>query len=123
MVLVNKARRWIKFPTTIHQTNEIKSGFYNKAGIRNIIGIVDGSHINIKAPSENEPWYVNRKQKHSINVQVICDNEYTITDLVAKWPGSTHDSFIFRNSEICRKFETGVFGNSILLGTASWFTL
>jgi hypothetical protein len=47
MVLVNKARRWIKLPTTIHQTNEIKSGFYNKAGIRNIIGIVDGSHINI----------------------------------------------------------------------------
>ena len=38
----------------------------------NVIGCIDGTHIRIQAPSTNEHEYVNRKNVHSINVQVKC---------------------------------------------------
>ena len=50
------------------------------------------------APSDEEDGFVNRKNFHSINTQVICDATLRVTDLVARWPGSTHDSFILMNS-------------------------
>ncbi|KAJ1203681.1 hypothetical protein NDU88_007465, partial [Pleurodeles waltl] len=44
--------------------------------------------------------YRKRKYQHSMNMQVICNASYIITDLVARYPGSTHDSYIFRHSGI-----------------------
>ncbi|CAG2257465.1 HARBI1 [Mytilus edulis] len=78
----------------------IINGFYNIARFPCVIGAVDGTHIRIQAPSDNEYAFVNRKNFHSINVQGICDHEGKFTNIVAKWPGSTHDSFIFRNSDV-----------------------
>ena len=36
----------------------------------NVLGCIDGILIEIKGPSENEPDYVNKKEFHSLNVQV-----------------------------------------------------
>ncbi|XP_052259438.1 uncharacterized protein LOC127863823 [Dreissena polymorpha] len=36
---------------------------------------------------------------------MICDPQFIITDVVAKWPGSVHDSRIFRESSIYASFE------------------
>ena len=49
--------------------------WYDIAGFPCVIGCVDGTHIYIQAPSQNEPNYVNHKNYHSINVQVICDDK------------------------------------------------
>jgi len=35
-----------------------------------VLGCIDGTHIKIMAPRENEAEYVNRKGVHSLNVQV-----------------------------------------------------
>jgi hypothetical protein len=51
--------------------------------------------------------YVNRKGKHSLNVQLICDVNFKIMNVVARWPGSTHDSRILENSAIGDMFESG----------------
>ena len=55
---------------------QIAGEFYDKYRMPNTIGCIDGTHIIIKAPSEEEPLYVNRKQLHSLNVQV---NEINMT--------------------------------------------
>ena len=52
-----------------------RAGMYEIAGFPCVIGWVDGTHIRIQEPSQNEPNYVNRKNYHSINVQVICDDK------------------------------------------------
>ena len=61
------------------------------------------SHIPMVAPSSNEEIYVNYKSYHSIIVQAICDDVFKFIDVVVKWPGSTHDAFIWRQSGIIQK--------------------
>lgn len=64
------------------------------AGFPGVVGVIDGAHIRIIAPTEDEDIFVNRKQYHSINAQIVSSAEYHILDIVAKWPGSTHDERI-----------------------------
>ena len=73
----------------------MQQSFLEKCGFPLVLGCIDGSHVPIIAPSENEEIYVNRKNEHSINIQAICDNDLKFIDVVAKWPGSTHDAFIW----------------------------
>ena len=53
------------------------------------------------------PIYVNRKNEHSINIQAICDSNLKFIDVVARWPGSTHDAFIWRQSGLNQKITSG----------------
>lgn len=50
----------------------------------------------------------------------MCDSSLKIQDIVARWPGSSHDQTIFNNSSIRRKFETGEMGNKLLLGDSGY---
>ncbi|KAG1944953.1 putative nuclease HARBI1 [Pimephales promelas] len=93
----------------------IKEEFYKIAAFPNVIGTVDCTHIRIQRPSgAHEGDYVNRKSFHS-NVQMICDADCLITNLEAKWPGSVHDSRIFRASRIYQRLSRGEF-SGVLLG-------
>lgn len=51
---------------------------------------------------------------HSINVQIIFVEMYLIND-VSRWPGSTRNSFILRNSSAWSKLENGVVCDGWLL--------
>ena len=73
--LANKVNDFIKFPSTRNERDEVKRGLFRIGGFPCAIGCVDGTHVRIKAPSQSEPDYVNRKGFHSINVQAICDHE------------------------------------------------
>ncbi|XP_056003446.1 putative nuclease HARBI1 [Ostrea edulis] len=50
---------------------------------------------------------------------MTCDPRYQIIDLVAKWPGSVHDSRIFRESALCTYLEEGQI-QGILLGDSGY---
>ncbi|CAC5378520.1 HARBI1 [Mytilus coruscus] len=54
----------------------------------------------VMAPSEDEPSFVNWKGVHSVNVQAVSDARGKFTNINANWPGSSHDSHIFRTSQI-----------------------
>ncbi|XP_067670188.1 putative nuclease HARBI1 [Haliotis asinina] len=110
------AHRFIKMPA---DTDTCKSMFYKIAGFPNVLGCVDGTFIRITAPSKDEGDYVNRKGFHSLNVQMICDAQFRVTNCVAKWPGSVHDSRIFRDSKISLAFENGTY-KGLLLGDSGY---
>jgi len=40
-----------------------------------VLAAIDGTHIAIKAPSQYEEAFVNRKGVHTINVQAVVDPE------------------------------------------------
>ena len=49
---------------------EISVAVQEDSGIPNVIGVIDGTHIRIRAPMKHPEVYVNRKKFHSLNVQV-----------------------------------------------------
>ena len=48
---------------------------------------------------------MNRKGYHSINVQVVVNADSQFINIDAKWPGNSHDSNVFKESEIFRHLE------------------
>ncbi|XP_049429901.1 putative nuclease HARBI1 [Epinephelus fuscoguttatus] len=106
---------FISFPGH-RRLSDIKEDFYRIAGFPNVIGALDCTHIRIKSPSgAHEADFVNRKSFHSINVQMVCNADYLISNVVAKWPGSVHDSRIFQSSAVYRRLSQGEF-SGVLLG-------
>ena len=98
-VVNNFTQEFIKWPTGAAAA-EVMANFKQKKGIPGVIGAIDGSHIPITAPSENQDEYINRKRFHSIVLQVVCDSDLTITDAYCGYPGRTHDARILRNSPL-----------------------
>jgi hypothetical protein len=74
----------------------------------------------IIAGGENAELFRNRKGYFSLNVQTVCNSNLEITNIVARWPGSVHDSTIFSNSRLRANFEDGAYENSLLLGDSAY---
>ena len=118
--IVSKASLFIYMPRSAYEISGIISDFQAISGLPKVICAVDGSHIPMIAPSVDECAYVNRKQFHSINMQAICDANLIFQDVVARWPGSHHDSFILQSSNIYDRFENDEFGDCWLLGDSGY---
>ncbi|KAL4126786.1 hypothetical protein QTP88_010995 [Uroleucon formosanum] len=86
-----------------------------------VIGVIDCTHIRIQFPCQDiGEQYRNRKGYFSFNVQVVCNSNLEITDNVARWPGSVHDSTIFDNSSVLAKLENNEFGDCYILGDGGY---
>ncbi|XP_053366807.1 putative nuclease HARBI1 [Clarias gariepinus] len=115
LALKKFVRVYVLFPSHL-RPQAVKQKFFAIAGFPNVIGAIDCTHIPIKAPpGPNEGDFVNRKGVHSINVQMVCDSLCHITNVEAKWPGSVHDSRIFRESQLFQRFERGDY-DGVLIG-------
>nr|CAI5865202.1 unnamed protein product [Callosobruchus analis] len=65
---------WIKFPKSIQEMDALRTRFYEKHQLQGIIGVIDCTHVAIVMPSGYqypENIYVNRKNYHSVNVQLV----------------------------------------------------
>ena len=80
---------------------------HREKGFRGFVGAVDGCHIPIERPRDNEHAYVNRKGFHSIVLMAVFDERLAFTDTCIGWPGSVHDSRIFKNSPLGRSLANG----------------
>lgn len=63
------------------------------------VGAIDRCHIRIKPPNTHKEVYFTYKQSHSIQMQAICDTGRFINVFIG-YPGSVHDTRIFKNSPI-----------------------
>lgn len=100
------APRYIRFPQTVDEIHHTKAQFEIQYDFPGILGVIDGTHIAITAlPKEIESAYVNRKGIHSINTQIVCNADMLITNINARFPGSTHDAFIYGGSIIYNHLE------------------
>ncbi|XP_041349233.1 putative nuclease HARBI1 [Gigantopelta aegis] len=103
-VLLRQVPNHVRLPNGKKQ-DAIKTKFYDMSGFPNVVGCIDGTQVQIQAPTQNEHEFVNRKGYHSINVQLMCDADLIFINCIAKWPGSVHDSRILRESSLFEDFE------------------
>jgi hypothetical protein len=74
--LVARKDQHIKWPMEIQQLNTIKEGFYKKAHFPNVIGCVDGTHVRIQTPTEDESIY---HRILAFRVHINGENHSTLT--------------------------------------------
>lgn len=91
--------QYIQFPNNIEEIETLHDELQSIADFPGAFAIVDGSHIELTALSRDiEYAFVNRKGSHSINTQFVVDARMRILSVNARYPGSTHDSLIWRSS-------------------------
>ncbi len=119
--MIGKMPDFIQFPVEEEARQSAQKGFYELHQFPNIVGCIDGTHVRILPPSNQaDPLaYYNWKGYPSLNVQSVCDHQGKFTNVVACWPGSSHDSWILRQSELFEAFEAGQI-QGILLGDAGY---
>lgn len=97
--LVKIAPNFIMWPEN-EKFAVIANEFRASSGFPNVIGAIDGTHINISAPHEHQESYVNRKGHYSIQLQAVCDAQCKFIHCYAGNVGSVHDARVFRLSEL-----------------------
>ncbi|XP_053556039.1 putative nuclease HARBI1 [Bombina bombina] len=106
---------YVHFPETPEDWHRVKVQFYGIAGMTNILGAIDCTHVLVQPPKLGELPYRDRKRNHSLNIQVISDAKLKIMSIRSGFPGSTHDSFILRNSHVYDLFQNHQMPEGILL--------
>lgn len=119
--IASLSKHFIRFPETPEEIRKTQMEFYNIAKFPKVVGALDCTHIKIISPGGNHAeTFRNRKAYMSINVQAICNAGLIITDLVARWPGSTHDERIFSASRRNAVFELGTYNHSVLVADSGY---
>lgn len=79
------------------------------ASIPDAMGIINCTHVHLFPSGHKEHIYKNRKGYHSMNIQVVCDSQLVIRDVVPGFPVSVHDVHILRQSQLFENFEKETF--------------
>jgi hypothetical protein len=112
---------FIRLPDRRNEIRKIHNDFYEIAGFPNVLGAVDCTHIKVQSPGgDHVELYRKRKSWFSINTQAISVANLKFIDVVARWPGSVHDSTIFNDSRIRMRLEDNEFPNCYLLGDSGY---
>ncbi|XP_023311821.1 putative nuclease HARBI1 [Anoplophora glabripennis] len=109
----------IKMPENNRELAVEKEMFYNISRFPNVIGAIDCTHVQSPGGA-NAKHFRNRKGYFSLNVQTVSNAKGNICNVVARWPGASHDSTIFNNSRLKAQFEEGRFTDGLLLGDSGY---
>uniref|UniRef100_UPI00358E9383 uncharacterized protein isoform X1 n=1 Tax=Myxine glutinosa TaxID=7769 RepID=UPI00358E9383 len=89
----------IPIPSAEHFA-EIAEHFEQVWEMPQCVGAIDCTHIPIIAPQEYHYDYVNKKDWHSVVLQVVVDGQSLFWDLCAGFAGSANDSHVIRHSKL-----------------------
>ncbi|CAG8710521.1 691_t:CDS:1, partial [Dentiscutata heterogama] len=100
----------------------IHMGFEEMYGFPNVIGALDGSHMNLfEAPSKlNKDVYFTRKRRYAIHLQAVVDHKGIFINYDLGYPASVHDAKVFRNSSLYRCRNQLFEGNDYVLADSAY---
>lgn len=96
-ILREVGSQFIRWPRG-QDAHEAERLFEELSGVPGVIGAMDSCFITIKEPNVYGSHFLNRRKKYSVHLLAVCDpnNRFTYTE--AGFPGSAHDSRVFRNT-------------------------
>lgn len=100
---------------------QVSESFFNVAGFPCVIGCIDCTHVPIQSPGGTDAeTFRCRKGFFSLNVQTVTSADLLIQNVVARWPGSTHDSTVLNNSTLPDFMQGPILKNYHLLGDSGY---
>ncbi|XP_046986148.1 putative nuclease HARBI1 [Schistocerca americana] len=119
-IIASLSPRFIKFPAR-EEVRSVMYGFSQLDRFPGVLGTLDCTHIRIQSPGgHNAELFRNRKSYFSFDCQTISDHNLLVRDIVARWPGSVHNSTIFLNCARRAQFENGEIPQGHLLGDSGY---
>lgn len=97
---------YIKHPSAA-EFRQIIQGFRDKWRFPQVAGVIDGTHIKIRAPPDNSSCYYNRKGDYSIILQGVVDHRMRFWDINIGRPGKIHDACVFSLSSLYERGSAG----------------
>ncbi|KAE8744189.1 hypothetical protein FOCC_FOCC009197 [Frankliniella occidentalis] len=91
--------RFIHFPAT-HAERVATMEKNARRGLLGVLGLVDGTIIHITPPPRPNQHYYSRKGFTSLNDMIVCDVDLNNLTVNARYPGSSHDSYVYNNSAL-----------------------
>lgn len=82
------ADKIIKWPSDLEVTER---EFFEIAGFKGVVGAIDGTHIEVRPPLEQNKAYQDRFMDHSEVLLAVCDAGMQFTYISTGFPGSIHD--------------------------------
>ncbi|XP_029438231.1 putative nuclease HARBI1 [Rhinatrema bivittatum] len=119
--LVERAPHFIHFPVEKGAVQRLKDEFYRLAGVPRVLGVLDCTHVAIKAPNAEDLSYVNCKGVHSLNCMMVCDARGLLLNVETRWPGSLQDSVVLQQSVLNMQFESEMHKDGWLLADSAFF--
>lgn len=99
VIATKMMNNYVRFPQTLEEIEQLEAEMQLIMDFPGVFALVDGSQIDLAALERAiEFAFVNRKWNHSINTQFIVSAGMRILSINARFPGSTHDSLIWRSS-------------------------
>ena len=118
--ILSLKREFIRWPG---QPLSIAAKFRDIAGFPCVAGCVDGTHVQVNPPRNNEDAYVNRHHSKSLNVAMVSGPDYTIYFCSSRCPGRWHDSRVIKESSLWTAFEqqgNRPFPGAVILGDSAY---
>ena len=90
----------IRIPSTASDWKKIARDFELRWNFPNIIGAIDGKHVQMFAPARQASSFVNYKKTHSIVLLGVCDAKYKFILVDIGDSGRQSDGNVYANSNL-----------------------
>ncbi|PAA89482.1 hypothetical protein BOX15_Mlig018847g3, partial [Macrostomum lignano] len=95
--------QFIKWPTELEAHTNAEGTLYH-SGFPNVLGAIDGSHIEISTASSD---FTTRKYRQAITLQAVASRNLLFYDVFVGCSGRMHDARVFQYSPLAAKVQTG----------------
>ncbi|XP_054932343.1 putative nuclease HARBI1 [Dermacentor andersoni] len=120
ITVVGRQQVWVSIPMTPAGKASAKAAFADRARIPGVVACVDGTLIARKQPEGLSPCetagFMSRKDFYSLNAMIVCDAHTRIVDTDPRFPGSCHDSYVWRYSPLLGRLTSNFRRGECLLG-------
>ena len=89
-------KEYLKIPTSVEEWEKLAEAFESKWQFPHAVGVIDGKHINIRAPPNSGSEYFNYKKQFSIVLLAIADADAKCIAFDLRAAGSQSDGGIFK---------------------------